>query len=63
MSRRFPTNVKATFSKLDDGTGYSFELRCVDGFFLTDGTSVGSKRDAREAAWRALEVIGLVVDE
>jgi hypothetical protein len=62
MTRKFPRDVEATFSKLHVG-GHAFELRWADGTFIADGSAQGSKRDAREAAWRALEEIGVVVDE
>lgn len=42
--------------------GHAFELRWADGTFIADGESPGSKHNAREAAWRALEECGVVVD-
>jgi hypothetical protein len=62
MKRRFPRDVEPTFSKLKDGSGYSFEIRWADGTFIADGQSAGNKTAAREAAWRALEETGVVTD-
>jgi hypothetical protein len=65
MTRRFPRGVNVTFRKTSASgrAGYDYEARTTDGALVATGWSAGSRADAREEAWLALEQCGLVVDE
>jgi hypothetical protein len=61
MQRKFPSTVRVTLRPIEGG----FRVIITDrkgGVFLSDGFSDGTKAEAREEAWLALEELGLVTD-
>jgi len=66
MTRKFPKNLKVNIYKqpgLGGSEGHSYCVSNADGGYLASGWELGTRKAARDAAWRALEEIGLVVDE
>jgi hypothetical protein len=64
MTNRFPKGVRVTYTKTEavPPSGYNWKVSDTAGFVIAYGWCPGTKSEAREAAWRALEETGAVVD-
>jgi hypothetical protein len=65
MTNRFPKDVRVTYTKTEavPPSGYNWKVSDTTGFVIAYGWRAGAKSNARDAAWLALEQVGLVVDE
>lgn len=60
---KFPSNVRVTITKDQAIGGHKWEVTDMTGYCLSHGWTAGNKRETRQEAWRALESVGLVIDE
>jgi hypothetical protein len=65
MTNRFPKGLRVTYTRTEavPPSGYNWKVSDEAGFVIAYGWRAGAKSNAREAAWRALEEVGAVVDE
>lgn len=69
MTNRFPRGLHVSYTKraapVGSGrlSGYDWEISDKSGAVIAFGWSAGTKSEARDEAWKALEETGAVVDE